>query len=120
MTHAIQPASAPPAAGPSGSSFADVIDTILDKGLVIDAQIGVSVIGIELLSIDARAVISSIDTYLRFADAVSRLGREQSQRTDQRRAIEGTTRDTALGRVGDILGEIVDTSADQEHRQRGR
>ena len=58
---------------PAPSSLADVIDTILDKGLVIDIYVRVSLVGIELLTIDARVVIASVDTYLRFAEAVSRL-----------------------------------------------
>jgi hypothetical protein len=58
---------------PSPSGLADVLDVILDKGLVIDAYVRVSVIGIELLTIDARIVIASVDTYLRFAEAVNRL-----------------------------------------------
>jgi gas vesicle structural protein len=58
---------------PSPSSLADVIDTILDKGLVIDVYVRVSLVGIELLTIDARIVIASVDTYLRFAEAVNRL-----------------------------------------------
>ena len=58
---------------PSPTGLADVVDLILDKGLVIDAYIRVSVIGIELLTIDARIVIASVDTYLRFAEAVNRV-----------------------------------------------
>lgn len=58
---------------PQPSGLADVIDTILDKGLVIDAYVRVSLVGIELLTIDARIVIASVDTYLRFAEAVNRL-----------------------------------------------
>jgi hypothetical protein len=58
---------------PSPSSLADVIDTILDKGLVIDIYVRVSLVGIELLTVDARIVIASVDTYLRFAEAVNRL-----------------------------------------------
>jgi hypothetical protein len=58
---------------PSPSGLADVVDLILDKGLVIDAYIRVAVIGIELVTIDARIVIASVDTYLRFAEAVNRL-----------------------------------------------
>jgi gas vesicle structural protein len=58
---------------PSPSGLADVLDVILDKGLVIDAYVRVSVIGIELITIDARIVIASVDTYLRFAEAVNRL-----------------------------------------------
>ena len=61
------------AAGPSSTGLADVIDSILDKGLVIDAYVRVSLVGIELLTIDARIVIASVDTYLRFAEAVNRL-----------------------------------------------
>ena len=58
---------------PSPSGLADVIDTILDKGLVIDAYVRVALVGIELLTIDARIVVASVDTYLRFAEAVNRL-----------------------------------------------
>jgi gas vesicle structural protein len=58
---------------PSPSGLADVIDTILDKGLVIDAYVRVSLVGIEVLTIDARIVVASVDTYLRFAEAVNRL-----------------------------------------------
>jgi len=58
---------------PTPSSLADVIDTILDKGIVIDAYVRVSLVGIELLTIDARIVIASVDTYLRFAEATNRL-----------------------------------------------
>jgi gas vesicle structural protein len=58
---------------PRPSGLADVVDLILDKGLVIDAYVRVAVIGIELITIDARIVIASVDTYLRFAEAVNRL-----------------------------------------------
>ena len=58
---------------PRPSGLADVIEIILDKGIVIDAYVRVSLIGIELITIDARIVIASVDTYLRFAEAVGRL-----------------------------------------------
>src|SRR5690349_22165323 len=61
------------AAGPSPSGLADVLDLILDKGLVIDLYLRVSLVGIELLTVDARIVVASVDTYLRFAEAVGRL-----------------------------------------------
>src|SRR5947209_12392182 len=57
--------------GPSG--LAEVLDVILDKGIVIDVYVRVALVGIELLTIDARIVIASVDTYLRFAEAVNRL-----------------------------------------------
>src|SRR3954452_8600519 len=61
------------AGGPSPSGLADVLDLILDKGLVIDIYLRVSLVGIELLTVDARIVVASVDTYLRFAEAVGRL-----------------------------------------------
>jgi hypothetical protein len=64
---------------PSPSGLADVLDVILDKGLVIDAFVRVSVIGIEVLTIDARIVIASVDTYLRFAEAVNRLDLKETE-----------------------------------------
>ncbi|MBD0328816.1 MAG: gas vesicle structural protein GvpA [Thermoleophilia bacterium] len=65
---------------PSPSGLAEVIDLILDKGLVIDAYVRVSLVGIEILTIDARIVIASVDTYLRFAEAVNRLDLQAQQR----------------------------------------
>jgi hypothetical protein len=74
MTTAVQPAGGGGGVErPSSSSLADVVDTILDKGLVIDAYVRVSLVGIELLTVDARVVVASVDTYLRFAEAVNRL-----------------------------------------------
>ena len=64
---------------PSPSGLAEVLDVILDKGLVIDAYVRVSVIGIEVLTIDARIVVASVDTYLRFAEAVNRLDLTETQ-----------------------------------------
>src|SRR5437763_8125026 len=61
------------ARAPNPSSLADVVDLILDKGLVIDVYVRVALVGIELLTIDARIVVASVDTYLRFAEAVNRL-----------------------------------------------
>lgn len=58
---------------PAPSGLADVIEIILDKGIVIDVYVRVSLVGIELLTIDARIVIASVDTYLRFAEATNRL-----------------------------------------------
>jgi gas vesicle structural protein len=64
---------------PRPSNLADVLDLILDKGLVIDAYVRVSVIGIELLVVDARIVVASVDTYLRFAEAVNRLDLDKTK-----------------------------------------
>jgi len=58
---------------PGPSSLEDVVDVILDKGMVIDAVPRVSLVGVEILLIDARFVVATIDTYQRFADMVDRL-----------------------------------------------
>ncbi len=55
---------------PSGSSLIDVLDRVLDKGIVIDAWVRVSLVGIDLVTVEARIVVASIDTYLKYADAV--------------------------------------------------
>jgi gas vesicle structural protein len=78
VTTAVQPGGAS-SARPQPSGLADVLDTILDKGLVIDAYVRVSLVGIELLTIDARIVVASVDTYLRFAEAVNRLDISQEK-----------------------------------------
>ena len=65
---------------PAPSGLADVVELILDKGIVIDAYARVSALGIELVTVDARVVIASVDTYLRFAEATNRLELEPKQR----------------------------------------
>ena len=52
------------------SSLAEVVDRILDKGIVIDAWVRVSLVGIELLTVEARVVIASVETYLKYAEAI--------------------------------------------------
>jgi hypothetical protein len=54
----------------ASSSLAEVVDRILDKGVVIDAWVRVSLVGIELLAIEARVVVAGVDTYLKYAEAV--------------------------------------------------
>jgi gas vesicle structural protein len=58
----------------AGSSLIDVLDRVLDKGIVIDAYVRVSLVGIELVSVDARIVVASVETYLKFAEALSMSG----------------------------------------------
>jgi hypothetical protein len=110
--------------GPSSSSLADVIDTILDKGLVIDAYVRVSLVGIELLTIDARIVVASVDTYLRFAEAVNRLeiGSEPKGLSDLvGGATEGGAKSKtkgALEAAGDKLGDLLGGGEEQPERER--
>ena len=92
---------------PSPSGLADVLDLILDKGLVIDVYVRVAVIGIELVTIDARIVIASIDTYLRFAEQVNRLDLNQTELSGlpelQEKAAEEITENKIEGAEGSAL-----------------
>jgi gas vesicle structural protein len=83
---------------PAPTGLADVVDLILDKGLVIDAYVRISLVGIEVLTIDARIVIASVDTYLRFAEAVNRLDLA-AQSKDLPEMVEGTQESGARGKV---------------------
>ncbi|WP_329112689.1 gas vesicle structural protein GvpA [Streptomyces sp. NBC_01353] len=66
--------------GGSTSSLYDVLELILDRGLVIDIFVRVSLVGIEIIKIDARIVVASVDTYLRFAEACNRLDLEAGRK----------------------------------------
>jgi hypothetical protein len=88
------------AAASSGSGTAglyDILELILDRGLVIDVFIRVSLVGIEILKIDIRIVIASVDTYLRFAEACNRLDLESGRK--------------APARLTDIVGDMVESGA---------
>ena len=73
----------------SSSGLYDVLELILDKGLVIDVFVRVSLIGIEIVTIDARIVIASVDTYLRFAEQVNRLDLTQTEAAGLKELREG-------------------------------
>ena len=114
---------------PKPSGLADVIDVILDKGLVIDAFVRVSLIGIEILTIDARIVIASVDTYLRFAQAVNRLdigSSEGAQRLPD--LMEGITSGAAKSKTSGVLeaakeklfGDDDDNDEDDDDNSRSR
>src|SRR3954451_235232 len=84
---------------PAPSGLADVVEIILDKGIVIDAYVRVSLVGIELLTIDARIVIASVDTYLRFAEATNRLDLYQHGGKDIGEMVHDLQEDGATGKV---------------------
>jgi hypothetical protein len=96
-------------AGPSPSGLADVIDLILDRGLVVDAYVRVSLIGIEVLTVDARIVVASVDTYLRFAEAVERLDIDSTRPTPVELARTAKYRVTKAATSGalDEIGERI-------------
>jgi gas vesicle structural protein len=107
------------AGGPSPSGLADVLDLILDKGLVIDLYVRVSLVGIELLTIDARIVVASVDTYLRFAEAVGRLEVEEQHETpiEFGRKAKGrflaSAAEGVIDAVGDEIAKVLPSDDDE-------
>jgi gas vesicle structural protein len=105
---------------PHPSSLYDVLDLILDKGLVIDAYVRASLLGIELVTIDARIVIASVDTYLRFAEAVNRLdltesggiGLPELASSGVEHAYEAGARAKTKGAIDSLKETLVDTIDD--------
>ncbi|MFF3728129.1 gas vesicle structural protein GvpA [Streptomyces erythrochromogenes] len=83
--------------GGGSSSLYDVLELILDRGLVIDVFIRVSLVGIELIKIDARIVVASVDTYLRFAEACNRLDLESGRK--------------APAQLPDVMGKVMEGGA---------
>ncbi|HEX6713279.1 MAG TPA: gas vesicle protein GvpJ [Thermoleophilaceae bacterium] len=83
---------------PRPSGLADVLDVVLDKGLVVDVYVRVALVGIELLTIDARIVIASVDTYLRFAEAVNRLDLTQVEEGESLPELFGDMEEGGAGR----------------------
>ena len=79
--------------------MADVLKILLDRGLVLDAFVRVSLLGIELLTVDLRVVIASVDTYLRFAEAVNRLD------------LQATNDSWSLGRLGEEEEELAESAS---------
>jgi hypothetical protein len=87
----------------SSSGLYDVLELILDKGLVIDVFVRVSLIGIEIVTIDARIVIASVDTYLRFAEAVNRLDLMSTETQGLPELMEGITEGGASSKTKGML-----------------
>lgn len=86
-----------------GSSLIDVLDRVLDKGIVIDAWVRISLVGIDLITVEARVVVASIDTYLKYADAVGLTGlvsRPQLTEETPTEVVTEAPRRRAVGRGG--------------------
>src|SRR5699024_7912963 len=105
---------------PSSSSLADVIELILDKGLVIDAYVRVSLVGIGIMAIDARIVIASGASCLRVAEATRRLDLTQQRGKDVTELMEGITESGSRGKVGGAVKRATDAlPADDEYNGDG-
>ncbi|GAA0504026.1 hypothetical protein GCM10011581_25640 [Saccharopolyspora subtropica] len=93
----------------SASTLADVVGQILDKGLVIDAFVRVSLVGIEVVTVDARVVVAGVDTYLRFAEATNRLDLEAKGGKDLPELMEGMQQ----GGVESKTKGVIDAAKDK-------
>jgi hypothetical protein len=113
---------------PRPSGLADVLEIILDKGIVIDAYVRVSLIGIEILTVDARIVIASVDTYLRFAEAVGRLNLQEADQSEGLPELmsdmtSGGARSKTRGALEGVKEKIFgdeDEDQDQEEEEKPR
>ncbi|GIG92823.1 gas vesicle protein GvpJ [Plantactinospora endophytica] len=106
MTDIVRRSGGSPGGGGGGSDLAEVVGMILDKGVVIDAHLAVSLVGIRLLTVDARVVVASVDTYLRFAEATNRLDLSASRDKGLPDLVSGG-KAGLMEKAGDALGEIV-------------
>ncbi|MEV4245922.1 gas vesicle protein GvpJ [Streptosporangium canum] len=109
----VQPSGGGASGRGSSSGLADVIDTILDKGLVIDAFVRVSVVGIEILTIDARIVVASVDTYLRFAEATNRLDLTQTGGKGLPEVLQDTTQGVSKSKTKGITQGALETAGEK-------
>ena len=103
MATTLQRSGSPYVQRSSGAGLYEVVDVILDKGLVIDVFLRVSLVGIELLTVDARIVIASVDTYLRFAEAVNRLEISSSDSEGIPQLMQDITEDGAQSKTRGVL-----------------
>jgi hypothetical protein len=92
--------------GPSGGALTEVLELILDRGVVIDIFVRVSLVGIEVLTIDARIVVASVDTYLRYAEAVGRLNLD-SHKFGAPELLGGNKTEKAIEGAKEQLGELL-------------
>ena len=100
--------------------LAEVLDLILDKGLVIDAFVKISVVGIELITIDARIVVASVDTYLRFAEATNRLDLHEKGGKGIDEFVASTTENVMHGGAKGITKGALDAVHETWREVRGK
>jgi hypothetical protein len=99
-------------ARPAPSGLADVIELVLDKGIVVDAYVRISLLGIELLTVDARVVVASVDTYLRFAEATNRLDLEAHGGVTLPEMLERGVEKTVKALAADIVEKKIDNTVE--------
>jgi len=94
-----------------GTSLIDVLDRVLDKGIVIDAWVRVSLVGIDLLTVEARVVVASIDTYIKYSEAVGQVP------TVSRPAIESRSTDDLLAENASLRAQLAANIARETARE---
>ncbi|MFD3457464.1 gas vesicle structural protein GvpA [Streptomyces sp. NPDC058691] len=126
----VVPQSAGGASGGGSGSLYDVLELILDRGLVIDVFVRVSIVGIEILKIDARIVVASVDTYLRFAEACNRLDLESGRKQPTQlpdlvgEITEGGAKGKSKGALSGAVEAVTDTlkggGGDEDEEEEGQ
>ena len=112
MSELIQSSNVARSAGNSGNLIYDVVELVLDRGLVIDAFVRVSLVGIEIVTVDARVVVASVDTYLRFAEACGRLDLTRSEPVGLPGLVGDITEQGAKRKVKGALSGVGDAISD--------
>src|SRR5262249_25580837 len=95
-----------------GTSLIDVLDRVLDKGIVIDAWVRVSLVGIDLITVEARVVVASIDTYLKYSEAVGQVA------PVSRPALETRTPDAVLAETAALRAQLAAAGGTRRGRRR--
>ena len=99
-----------------GSSLIDVLDRVLDKGIVIDAWVRVSLVGIDLITVEARVVVASIDTYLKYSEAVGTVAPVAKPAL----ALEPTTTEAVMAENASLRAKLAAVGRDGNGRRRRR
>jgi hypothetical protein len=97
-----------------GTSLIDVLDRVLDKGIVIDAWVRVSLVGIDLITVEARVVVASIDTYIKYSEAVG------SVAPASRPALDGRSQEAVLAENAALRAQLAEVTAATNGRRRRR
>ena len=96
-----------------GTSLIDVLDRVLDKGIVIDAWVRVSLVGIDLITVEARVVVASIDTYLKYSEAVG-----HAPSTVSRSGLEGKSHDQLVAENAKLRAQLAAAGGVAERKRR--
>jgi hypothetical protein len=95
-----------------GTSLIDVLDRVLDKGIVIDAWVRVSLVGIDLITVEARVVVASIDTYIKYSEAVGQVG------SASKPSVDGRTHEAVLAENAALRAQLAGAGTVRESAAR--